>query len=104
MAANSAHWLTGGADGLQGIRMWPLFGAFEFDLWGYTAYGYSLVALFVFFLAARRLVLASNLREAFTPPSDGPAPLDLGGRLGLHYQPVVAVPGVVWGEEVISRR
>jgi branched-chain amino acid transport system permease protein len=55
-AANSAHSVTGGADGLQGIRMWKLFGVFEFDLWGYTAYGYSLAALFVFFLAARRLV------------------------------------------------
>jgi branched-chain amino acid transport system permease protein len=38
--------------------MWKLFGLFEFDLWGYTAYGYSLAALFVFFLAARRLVHA----------------------------------------------
>jgi branched-chain amino acid transport system permease protein len=57
-AANSAHWLTGGADGLQGIRLWPLLGQFEFDLWGYTAYSYSLAALFVFFLAARRLVHA----------------------------------------------
>ncbi|PYM59590.1 MAG: branched-chain amino acid ABC transporter permease, partial [Candidatus Rokuibacteriota bacterium] len=31
-AANSAHWLTGGADGLQGVRVWPLFGHFRFDL------------------------------------------------------------------------
>ncbi len=31
-AANSASWLTGGADGLQGVRMWKLFGMFEFDL------------------------------------------------------------------------
>src|SRR5919201_2789478 len=36
-AANSASWLTGGADGLQGVRMWPLFGAFTFDLWGITS-------------------------------------------------------------------
>src|SRR5262249_48162293 len=28
-AANSASWLTGGADGLQGVRMWKLFGAFQ---------------------------------------------------------------------------
>src|SRR4030081_2500329 len=32
-AANSANWLTGGADGLQGVRMWPLFGLFSFDIW-----------------------------------------------------------------------
>ncbi len=55
-AANSAHWLTGGADGLQGVNIWPLFGTFKFDLWGYTAYSYSLIVLFVMFLVARRLI------------------------------------------------
>jgi branched-chain amino acid transport system permease protein len=54
-AANKAHWLTGGADGLQGVRMWPLFGRLPFDLYGYTAYAYALVVLFVIFLAARRM-------------------------------------------------
>jgi branched-chain amino acid transport system permease protein len=54
--ANSAHWLTGGADGLQGVRMWPLFGYFRFDLWGYTAYTYTLVVLFLLFLLARRII------------------------------------------------
>jgi branched-chain amino acid transport system permease protein len=56
-AANSAHWLTGGADGLQGVRLWPLFGRFQLaDLWGYSAYSYSLAVLFVVFLVARRLI------------------------------------------------
>jgi branched-chain amino acid transport system permease protein len=55
-AANSAHWLTGGSDGFQGVNIWPLFGVFKFDLYGYTAYGYSLAMLFVLFLAMRRLV------------------------------------------------
>jgi len=54
--ANSASWLTGGADGLQGIRMWPILGLFKFDLWGYTAYAYALIVLFLCFLFARRLV------------------------------------------------
>ena len=54
-AANSAPWLTGGTDGLQGIRIGKLLGMFEFDLWGYTAYGYSLVVLFLIFLIVRRL-------------------------------------------------
>jgi PAS domain S-box-containing protein len=44
-------------------------------------------------VAARRLVLASNLREALATPPDGRNPLDLGGRLGLAYQPVVHLPG-----------
>jgi branched-chain amino acid transport system permease protein len=55
-AANSASWLTGGFDGLQGIHTWPLFGTVQFDLYGYTAYGYSLAGLFVIFLVARRLI------------------------------------------------
>jgi branched-chain amino acid transport system permease protein len=55
-AANKAHWLTGGADGLQGVRMWRVLGYFEFDLWGYTAYVYSLIALFVLFLGVRRII------------------------------------------------
>jgi branched-chain amino acid transport system permease protein len=37
-AANSAGWLTGGSDGLQGVNIWPLFGTFKFDLYGTTAY------------------------------------------------------------------
>ena len=55
-AANSASWLTGGADGLQGVKIWPIFNYFEFDLWGYTAYSYSLIVLFAVFLVARRLI------------------------------------------------
>jgi branched-chain amino acid transport system permease protein len=54
--ANSAHWLTGGSDGLQGVKTWPLFGFFKFDLYGKTAYGYSLGVLFLVFLGARRLI------------------------------------------------
>jgi branched-chain amino acid transport system permease protein len=54
--ANSAGWLTGGFDGLQGIHTWKLLGYFEFDLYGYVAYAYSLVVLFVLFVFARRLI------------------------------------------------
>src|SRR6202521_6101470 len=55
-AANSAGWLTGGADGLQGVRMWPLFGRIAFDFYGYAAYTYALAVLFLVFVAARRLI------------------------------------------------
>ena len=54
-AANSASFLTGGADGLQGVKTWRLLGYFRFDLYGYTAYSYSLVVLFLCFVVARRL-------------------------------------------------
>ena len=54
--ANKFDGLTGGADGLQGVVMGPLLGAFEFDLGGRVASFYSLAVLFVLFLLLRRLV------------------------------------------------
>ncbi len=54
--ANRESWLTGGNDGLQGVDIWPLFGRFDFDLYGYTAYAYALAILLLVILAARRLV------------------------------------------------
>lgn len=55
-AANSANWLTGGSDGLQGVKIGAVFGVFKFDLYGHTAYAYALGILFVMFLFARRLI------------------------------------------------
>lgn len=57
--ANAMSWLTGGTDGLRGMNRWPIFDTFRFDLWGYTAYSYSLIVLFVCFLLSRRLVNSS---------------------------------------------
>ncbi len=57
--AEKMSWLTGGTDGLLGSRPWPLLGYFRFDLWGFTAYGYSLAVLFLAFLFSRRLVNSS---------------------------------------------
>jgi branched-chain amino acid transport system permease protein len=54
--ANKLDWLTGGADGLQGVVMGPLLGQFEFDLAGRTAACYSLVVLLLLFALIRRLV------------------------------------------------
>ena len=54
--ANLAGRLTGGADGLQGIKIGPLLGTFKFDLYGKTAYAYSLIVLFLCFLVARRVI------------------------------------------------
>jgi branched-chain amino acid transport system permease protein len=56
--ANQASWLTGGADGLQGISMGPILGLFEFDIFGTTAYAYSLTILFLLFVIARRIVVS----------------------------------------------
>ncbi|SFM53321.1 branched-chain amino acid ABC transporter permease [Variovorax sp. OV329] len=54
--ANKLDWLTGGADGLQGVVMGPVLGLFEFDLFGRTAAWYSIGVAFVLFLFMRRLV------------------------------------------------
>jgi len=57
--ANKLDWLTGGADGLQGVVMGPLltpFGRFEFDIAGRVAYAYTLFVLIVCLLIGRRLV------------------------------------------------
>ncbi|MGH8795661.1 MAG: branched-chain amino acid ABC transporter permease [Caldimonas sp.] len=54
--ANKLEWLTGGADGLQGVVIGPLLGRFEWDLQGRVAYAYVLVVLVLCVLIARRLV------------------------------------------------
>jgi branched-chain amino acid transport system permease protein len=55
-ASNKAAFLTGGVDGLSGMAMNPLFGSFEFDLYGKTAFWYSLGVLFLLFVLLRRMV------------------------------------------------
>ena len=57
--ANKLDWLTGGADGLQGVVMGPLLGKFEFDLAGRTSACYSLAVVLVLFVLARRLTRSS---------------------------------------------
>ncbi len=54
--ANKFGDITGGADGLQGITVSPIFGLFRFDMFGHTAYAYALTVLFVLFMLARRIV------------------------------------------------
>jgi branched-chain amino acid transport system permease protein len=54
--ANKLDWLTGGADGLQGVVMGPVLGMFAFDLSGKTAAWYSLSVTLLLFLLVRRLV------------------------------------------------
>ncbi|MET3441220.1 branched-chain amino acid transport system permease protein [Variovorax paradoxus] len=54
--ANKLDWLTGGADGLQGVVMGPVLGLFEFDLFGRTAAWYSLAVMLLLFLVMRRIV------------------------------------------------
>jgi branched-chain amino acid transport system permease protein len=96
--ANRYAGLTGGADGLQGVTIKPLLGLFRFDIFGHTAYSYSLAVLFVFFLAARRLVyspfgvsLLSIKGNALRASAVG---ISVNGRLVAIYAIAAAYAGV----------
>lgn len=54
--ANQVRGLTGGDDGLSNIKMAPVLGLYRFDLWGHTAYLYTLAVLFVWFMVAWRIM------------------------------------------------
>ena len=56
--ANRFDGITGGADGLQGVVIGPLLGAFSFGLDGKVACAYSLAVLFLLTLVARRLAFS----------------------------------------------
>jgi len=96
-AANSAGKITGGADGLQGVKTWPLFNAIRFDLYGNTAYGYSLAALFICFLVARRVTNSpfglslQGIRENSTRM------LAIGAPNNAHVRKVFTIAAVMAG-------
>lgn len=54
--ANKASGWTGGSDGLSGMTTDPLFGVFEFDLYGHTAYFLSVALVVIVFVLLRLLV------------------------------------------------
>ncbi|WP_341892422.1 branched-chain amino acid ABC transporter permease [Variovorax sp. YR752] len=92
---------TGGADGLQGVVMGSLLGRFEFDLYGRTAYAYSLLVLVIGLLIARRIVNSpfgwslqairdNRLRAAAIG-------LNVDARLGVIYTISAAMAGAAGG-------
>jgi branched-chain amino acid transport system permease protein len=96
-AANSASWLTGGADGLQGVKIWPIFNYFRFDLYGYTAYTYSLIVLFVIFLVTRRIInspFGLSLRGIRENSVRMPA---LGAPSRAHIRKIYTISAVIAG-------
>ncbi|GGG07875.1 branched-chain amino acid ABC transporter permease [Rhizobium wenxiniae] len=54
--ANKASSWTGGSDGLSGIVLDPLFGLYEFDLFGHTAYFFGVILLLIVFALLRIVV------------------------------------------------
>jgi len=95
--ANSLTWLTGGTDGLRLPRTWPVLNYFRFDLWGYTAYGFSLAVLFVAFLVSRRIVNSSfglSLRGIRENVKRMPA---IGSEYRWHLQKIYTISAVLAG-------
>jgi branched-chain amino acid transport system permease protein len=96
--ANKATHITGGADGLAGVVVAPVLGAFKFDLYGKTAYLYSLAVLFVGWWVVRRLVYSpfgaalTGIRENAVRMNAIGAPVYL--RLVLVYSLSATIAGV----------
>lgn len=95
--ANKAAWLTGGADGLQGVFVGPVFGRFEFDLFGHTAFAYSLGVTFVLFAAARQIT-ASPFGHSLLAIRDNPLRaraigIPVNARLSAIYAVAAAIAG-----------
>ena len=90
--------ITGGADGLQGIVMEPVLGHFAFDIFGKTAYIYSLVVLFIMFVLARRIVnspFGLSLRSVHDNPLRASAiGIHVNGRLVAIYTVAAGYAGV----------
>ena len=97
-AANKLTDFTGGVDGLQGVEIKRVLGLYAFDLYGKTAYWYSVAVLFGLFWLARRVVhspfglslrgIKQNVRRM---PAIG-APVD--ARLAAVYTLGAAYAGI----------
>ena len=97
-AANRAHGLTGGADGLSDFEMGPILGLFAFDFSGRTAFFYALVVLAAVYAAMWRITTSpfglalSGLREnAGRMPSIGASTARL---IGVSYTLSGAMSGL----------
>jgi len=96
--ANRAAWLTGGADGLQGMQVGKLLGVLDWDVLGRTAYLYSLIAALVGFVLVRRIVI-SPFGRSLTGIRENRARMEAAGasvnsRLTAAYAISAALAGV----------
>jgi branched-chain amino acid transport system permease protein len=96
-AANSASWLTGGFDGLQGVHTWPIFGRIRFDLWGYTAYSYALIVLFLVFLIARRLIHSPFGLALRGIRENGQRMPAIGAPTRMHIRTIYTIAAIIAG-------
>ncbi|WP_293811049.1 branched-chain amino acid ABC transporter permease [uncultured Bosea sp.] len=92
-AANKASSITGGSDGLSGMSPAPLFGIFEFDLWGRSAYLFGLGLLLIVF-AVLRFVTRSPFGMVCRGLKEDPLRIS---ALGIYAFPVLLKMFVISG-------
>ncbi|WP_377842601.1 branched-chain amino acid ABC transporter permease [Bosea sp. UC22_33] len=92
-AANKASSITGGSDGLSGMSPAPLFGIFEFDLWGRSAYLFGLGLLLIVF-AVLRFVTRSPFGMICRGLKEDPLRIS---ALGIYAFPVLLKMFVISG-------
>lgn len=96
--ANRLAGLTGGADGLQGIKMSNLLGVWRFDLYGVVGYFYALVVAIIIFLLSRILLKSEwgiSLRALHDQPKRAEAlGIYVNGRLASVYTVGAAMAGI----------
>lgn len=92
-AANKASSITGGSDGLSGMVPAPLFGIFEFDLWGRSAYLFGLALLIIVF-AALRFITRSPFGMVCRGLKEDPLRIS---ALGIYAFPVLLKMFVISG-------
>ncbi len=92
-AANKASSITGGSDGLSGMSPAPLFGLFEFDLWGRSAYLFGLGLLLIVF-ALLRFVTRSPFGMVCRGLKEDPLRIS---ALGIYAFPVLLKMFVISG-------
>jgi branched-chain amino acid transport system permease protein len=89
---------TGGYDGIPGLEFAPVFGVFDYDLYGHTIYLYALGVLFVLFLVVRQIVYSpfgqalAGIRENVARMHAIGSPVH--GRLLTAYTISAAIAGV----------
>lgn len=99
--ANVAKAITNGDDGLSGYDVAPIFGVFQFDIYGYTGFVYAFVVLVLVYALLKKLVnssigqTAQGIRENQTRMRMLGVPVER--RLWVLYTISAALAGVAGG-------
>lgn len=95
--ANKARDLTGGADGLRGIRMEPVFGLFKFDFVGRTGYWHALGVVCLCYIVLK-IVTASPLGLSIRGVKDSAARMvAIGSPVYWRLVTVYTIGGAIAG-------